>query len=289
MKAWGKVILLGEHAVVHGHAALAAAIDRGVELTAVASEELRLVVPEWGLDVRGSDDHPVARAVAAIAAELGAAPARLEGRADLPAAAGLGSSAALSVAVARALGAETVERVIEAAMAGERQFHGNPSGVDVALSARGGLGLYRKATGLAPVSAAPLTVVVALSGQVKQTAAMVARVAEAVARDPRAAGWLAELGAAAEEGARCVVDGELARLGALMTRAHRLLADLGVSTPVLDGLVDDALAAGALGAKLTGGGGGGAVLALAPGEEASVLGSWRARGTVTFACRIGCT
>ncbi|MCB9574858.1 MAG: hypothetical protein H6709_22525 [Kofleriaceae bacterium] len=77
------------------------------------------------------------------------------------------------------------------------------------------------------------------------------------------------------------------RLGALFDGAHAHLAALGLSTPALDALVADARGAGALGAKLTGAGGGGAVIALAPGREADVLAAWRARGKLGFACTVG--
>jgi mevalonate kinase len=288
VKAYGKIILLGEHAVVHGHPALAGAIDRGVSITATPADRLRLVMPDWDLDVDGDGDDAIARALRAVAAAAGhAGGARLDGVADLPPASGLGSSAAVSVAVARALApAATVEQVIAAAMAGERCFHGNPSGIDVELAARGGLGLYRRGLGLAPLDAPPVPVVVAVSGEARSTAAMVARVADALATDRAAtAAKLDRLGAAARAG----VAGDLTRLGGLFDEAQEILAGLGLSTPTLDVLIDDARRAGAAGAKLTGAGGGGAVVAVAPGREDEVLTAWRTRGKVGFACLVGST
>jgi len=295
---FGKVILLGEHAVVHGHPALAGAIDRGVRLRARAGDALRLRIPAWDIDVAAGDDHPVARALAAVAAALGVdAPVVLEGDADLPPAAGLGSSAAVSVAVTRALAAHTGRRLapdelLAVADASERCFHGNPSGIDVAFAARGGLGLYRRGAGIEPIAAAPVPIAIGLSGQARATAAMVERVADALAAAPAVtAGRLDRLGDAARRGAALLAaaPADLAALGALFGGAHAILRDLGLSTPVLDEMVDDALAAGAAGAKLTGGGGGGAVIALAPGREAEVVESWRRRGKVAFACRVGVT
>jgi mevalonate kinase len=299
IKAHGKIILLGEHAVVHGHPALAGAIDRGVTITATPSDRLRLVMPDWNLDVdagpvegasRSDSNDPIARALRAVAAATGhAGGARLDGVADLPPASGLGSSAAVSVAVARALAPDApVEAVIAAAMAGERCFHGNPSGIDVELAARGGLGLYRRGVGLTPLAAPPVPVVVAVSGEARSTAAMVARVADALATDPAAtAARLDRLGQAARVGADAAVAGDLVRLGGLFDETQQLLAELGLSTPVLDALIDDARAAGAAGAKLTGAGGGGAVVAVAPGREDEVLTAWRTRGKVAFACLVG--
>jgi mevalonate kinase len=77
--------------------------------------------------------------------------------------------------------------------------------------------------------------------------------------------------------------GRTSELGALMDRNHQLLSELGVSTPALDAACDMARAAGALGAKLTGGGGGGCVLALAgEGGTAPLLEAWRQAGLVCF-------
>jgi mevalonate kinase len=126
-----------------------------------------------------------------------------------------------------------------------------------------------------------VTLAIGLSGEPRSTAAMVERVAAAVggdAGDPR----LHALGAAADDGAARLLAGDVDGLGPLFLSAHRTLAGLGVSTPLLDAMVDDALAAGALGAKLTGAGGGGAVIALAPGREAAVLDAWRRRGRDGF-------
>jgi mevalonate kinase len=287
----GKVILLGEHAVVHGHAALAGALDRGVTVTARAADALRLIVPAWGVDVAASDEHPVATALRAVVSALGCDPSLvLEADARIPAAAGLGSSAAMAVAIARALAAAigracSDDEIGAIANAAERCFHANPSGVDVALAARGGLGVYRRGVGLRPIEAAPITLAIATSGETRSTAAMVERVSAAAAADPARAADLAAMGAAAEAGARHLSRGELVALGSLMTDAHRRLAALGASTAMLDLLVGEALVAGALGAKLTGAGGGGAVIAL--GATDAVLDAWRARGTTCFAAQLG--
>ncbi len=127
----------------------------------------------------------------------------------------------------------------EAAAHGERCFHGNPSGVDVALAIDGGLGLYRRGHGLTALQAAPLEIVVGLSGEPRTTASLVARVADALASDPaRTDAQLAALGGAATEGAALLSRAapNLPQLGALMTEAHDTLAALGVSTPGLDAL-----------------------------------------------------
>ncbi|MBS1121601.1 MAG: mevalonate kinase [Deltaproteobacteria bacterium] len=293
---WGKIILLGEHAVVYGYPALAAALDRGVTISPVptpAGGTLRLDIAAWNIAVKATDDHPVARSHAPIADNhgLGRPALTLVGDAQIPPGAGLGSSAALAVAIARALLSHarqppTVAAISAAAAASETLLHGKPSGVDVALAIAGGIGVFRKSTGLRSFVTAPLRVLVGPSGEPRSTAAMVGRVAEATSSAPDDA-RLSELGNLTDTGTVALLARELAGLGAAMNRAHVVLADLGVSTPQLDSLCEAARVTGAYGAKLTGAGGGGAVIAIAPRDrEAAILTEWRAAGVTGFVATI---
>ncbi|HUJ58756.1 MAG TPA: mevalonate kinase [Kofleriaceae bacterium] len=293
----GKIILLGEHAVVYGYPALAAALDRGVRLDAVptpAGGTLRVDIPIWSVKLTADDDHVLAQGLAAIAdaIEVGRPPLTLVGDAQIPPGAGLGASAAFAVAIARALLAHAGRPVDAAAIsaaagASERLLHGKPSGVDVALAIAGGVGVYRKASGLRAIGCAPLRVLVGPSGSPRSTARMIERVAAATAGvddDAR----LRELGALCDAGTAALLAGRLDELGAAMNRAHDLLGGLGVSTPLLDGLCQAARRVGAHGAKLTGAGGGGAVIAIAPRErEADVLAAWRTAGVQGFVATVG--
>jgi len=293
----GKIILLGEHAVVYGYPALAAALDRGVTIAAVPTPKggtLRVEVAAWDLKIAVTDDHPVARSLAAIADELalGRPPVTLVGDAQIPPGAGLGSSAALAVAVARALityqqRTPEPQLVTRAASASEQLMHGRSSGVDVALAQAGGIGVFRKSTGLRSFASPPLRVLVGPSGAPRSTSAMVERVAHAtnaVIDDSR----LRELGALTDIGTTALLARDLSGLGAAMNRAHEVLAGLGVSTPQLDALCDAARAAGAVGAKLTGAGGGGAVIAIAPRDrEQTVLAAWKHTGVTGFVATVG--
>jgi mevalonate kinase len=294
----GKIILLGEHSVVYGYPALAAALDRGVKIDAVptpAGGQMRVDVPSWNLRLTADDDHSLAHGLCAIAdaLELGRPPISFVGDAQIPPGAGLGASAAFAVAIARSILAyqkkpTDAPTVSKAASASEDVLHGKASGVDVALAIHGGIGVFRKASGLRQIKLEkPLRVLVGPSGAPRSTSAMVQRVAEItgrVADDAR----LRELGSLADTGTASLMKGDLASLGKDMDRAHQLLGGLGVSTPLLDALCDVARKLGAYGAKLTGAGGGGSVIAIAPRDkEDDILASWKAASVHGFVATVG--
>jgi hydroxymethylglutaryl-CoA reductase len=288
----GKVILLGEHAVVYGRAALAASIDRYVEVT---------VTPA------GGSACPAAVAVGAVgatgpvpiqavrrAAELtGVNPAELETAVstNLPVGVGLGSSAALSVALVRALAEFAGQALADSAVCArafelEKLFHGFPSGIDNTVVTYCRLIAFRRGSAVRPlVAARPVPLVVALGGAPRETQKTVRGLRQRWEISPELYEPLFDeidcLVSAAES---AIGTGDLQRLGALMNANHALLQRLGVSTGELDEMVALARASGALGAKLTGGGGGGAVICLCDGDrerlvEAFTRAGWHAFST----------
>jgi mevalonate kinase len=282
----GKVILVGEHAVVHGHPALAAGISAGVAAVARAGSGA-LRVPAWNLAASVGDGTPVGRALEAIVRRVEAPALDFEVDARIPSRAGLGSSAALATAIARAAAAAVGrggEEAVDAAVtAAEEIFHGNPSGIDAAAAKTGAAGRFSRASGWRPVLVLQkITLCVGLSGRPRDTAAQVAAVGRLCERLPAAGEVLALLGRLADDTAGALGQGDVDGLGRIMDVAHGLLAALRLSSPELEALVHGARAAGAIGAKLTGAGGGGAVIALAPGHERDVLARWRAAGYEGF-------
>jgi mevalonate kinase len=126
-----------------------------------------------------------------------------------------------------------------------------------------------------------------LSGEPRDTAAQVDAVARLRHRAPVTAKVMDLFGDLVEDASRALALGDVAGLGRLFDVAHGLLCALRVSSPAIETLVHSARAAGAVGAKLTGAGGGGAVIALAPGHEGDVLVRWRRDGFAAFSTTIG--
>lgn len=262
----GKIIVLGEHAAVYGEPVLAGAIQRGVTARAV-SGVAGIQVPH---DLSSVQGEALQRAFAAAAAAAKAPPVFVSVKSDLPVGMGLGSSAALSVAVSRVLLQAKgrpfgVPQVLKLAAVMEGEFHGTPSGVDHTTSARGELVLYRRKGPVRAVKAKqPLRIVVALAGARTPTKATVAGLRDRRTRWPkRYARLFHEIGTLAAEGARAVAKGDLDELGDLMNINHGILWSMQLSSDRIDSMVRRLRALGALGAKLTGAGGdGGAVIGL---------------------------
>ena len=273
-RAGGKVILLGEHAVVYGRPALAVGIASGITAHVADGAGPRLVS-----DV-ADDDRRATTLVTDAARLVGFDPARIvvTVRSELPAGRGLGSSAALAVAVLRALAAAaerhlTIDEECRFGRELEAIFHGTPSGIDPATAALGCCIRFVRGEPPAITVIHPggaLDLVVAFGTERRSTGAAVGGLRERwLAERARHEELFDEVAAVVEAGVAAVERGDPRALGAAFDANQTLLAALGVSSPAIEHLVTTARAAGAYGAKLTGGGAGGAVVAVA-GDAAAV-------------------
>lgn len=302
MNACGKVILLGEHAVVYGVPAIAVGIDRGAWAKATPADKTTLHVVGWGAKASDdpAEDAPLARAFRALveitreAIELG--PVAIEAGADLPPGGGLGCSAALGVAVARALDpSANADTVAERANEWERVFHGNPSGIDAAVASSGGCVLFqRNEDGTRSIERvfvpAPFHLCVGHTGIASSTKSMVEAVARHRERRPEMAQKAFDGIHTLVKNARLAIEaGDKKAVGQLLDLNQMLLSGLFVSTPEIEHMCGSARAAGAFGAKLTGAGGGGSVVALVDDAKtgAAVVDAWKKDGFDGFVTTVG--
>lgn len=303
----GKVILFGEHAVVYAVPGIAAGIDRGARATARPRDGASSTLKLGDKTVEATDtSDDLARAFSSLLAiEPASTPLEIEAVAEVPPGGGLGCSAALGVAIARAveaqLGSQSGEsleqRVFDRGLAWEGVFHGNPSGIDTAAAALGTFLLYERGVGTRALEA-PVDVWLAVgySGSSASTKLMVESIARIKDTNP-------ELFSKFLNGVRAIVnnaklaldDADEKALGQLMDMNQMLLAGVLLSTEKIESMCRIAREAGALGAKLTGSGGGGSVIALGGmcprGEAASeaerrarqAAAAWQAAGFNGFA------
>jgi mevalonate kinase len=295
----GKIILLGEHAVVYGRPAIAVPVWQVVATATVTprpvgsgciivAHDLEETLPLRASEAKG-EAQPLRLVTDLALAELGIEDEpdwRIDLQSTIPMASGLGSGAALSTALVRAIfaaagreaNAEKVSRIVYES---ERIYHGTPSGIDNTVIAYGTPIWFVRGQGAETFAPpVPFTIAIADSGIRSPTKETVGDVRRAWEAAPAAYEARFDAIAALVYAARSAITvGDLVALGQLMDDNHTLLRELGVSSPPLDRLVLAARAAGAFGAKLSGGGRGGNVIALVrPGAEAPVAYALRNAG-----------
>jgi len=296
-RAHGKLILLGEHAVVYGVPAIAVGISAGVTAEAALAESSSLALGE--LRAAAADDSELGRAFSALLRALSAPPVRVEVTLGMPVGSGLGASAAIGVAIAKSVleclhphehehEHEHEGRVLEAAGAWENVFHGSASGIDAAAAFHGGCLWFRKGEGVSPIPlGADLSLCVALAGPPASTRLMVESVARLRARRTELVDKSLDGIRSLVENARlAIAAGDVRSLGKLMDLNQMILSGLFVSTDEIESACEAARSAGALGAKLTGAGGGGAVVALVEDDPEPVLAAFGGLGLKCFAARV---
>jgi len=288
-QAPAKAIITGEHFVVHGSLALAAAVEQVVRVEVQDSKHL-----EFGAQSqlrRSSFLRPSVDIVKRMARKFGFSPMfMINIKSEVPTGAGLGSSAAVMVALTSAISEYEslhlgAREIIEEAMVGERSVHGRPSGIDAAVSGLGGVLLYRRDVEPRRITfGGRRKFVIVLSGRSRRTKRLIQKVTQFRADFPGLYSGLADsVSEMGESAVERLVSGDMEGLGRLLTLNHAALKTIGVSTPQLDEMVDHLLSLGCYGAKLTGAGGGGSVLAVVPeGKEKSIISEVKERGLEAF-------
>ena len=278
-EAPGKILLIGEHAVVYGHPAIAIpvrGVQARVEVELTRHGGMEFLAPDiQAAQADGAEmDNlaPLIRLAHSVLEMFGEQKQglRLVVRSTIPIGRGMGSGAAVSVAIVKgicaALGrALTPDQVAELSLEAEREFHGNPSGVDSAVVARDEPIYFVR--GKPPqsiaVGAETFRFLIADTGVSSPTHKVVADLKALRDRDQaHVDSYLWELGSMAGVMREIIHGGSPQELGLCMTHSHSILRELGVSSAELDRLVETAVEKGGVGAKLTGAGRGGAMIAL---------------------------
>lgn len=282
-----KVILLGEHAVLHGSHALALSIPEAVHCAVQQSMAPGIVVsiPNWHTKEKLCNGtrptHSLLIALEEMLSQLGLSNASFSVTIDtnIPPARGLGSSAAISFAVLSAV-SQSFDLKLRSSEQSEilnlceDKVHDSASGIDAAAVKQEGLILFRRGrpplmeTVSAPI---PLYFVVGVTQEKRCTAKMV-QLVNALHSSGNGKDVFGKIDELVLQACAALKTGDIKHTGYLMCENHELLTSLGISTPALDLLVKRVMEAGALGAKLTGAGGGGSMVALARNEkEAEVI------------------
>jgi mevalonate kinase len=283
----GKIILFGEHAVVYGRPALAAPVIQvhaDVEITDRTSAGIWIDAPDIDLHAELNtlpSDHPIASIIHNLFFLWRVSPfpnLEIKISSTIPVASGLGSGAAVTVALTRALSSHinhpmTDEQVNAFAYEIEKLHHGTPSGIDNTVVTYAKPVYFIKGQPIETFKVGtPFTIVIGDTGVRAPTKESVADVRKLWKADKKK--WeilFDQVGTIVHEARDAIEKGKMKELGKLMNKNHALLERLTVSSLELDHLVEAARQAGALGAKLSGGGRGGNMIALAGEDNALAI------------------
>jgi mevalonate kinase len=285
----GKIILFGEHAVVYGRPALAIPVTQvraNVDVSHSSRAGIWIDAPDVHLHAELNtlpSDHPIASVIHNFLFLSRVSPfPNLEIRitSTIPVASGLGSGAAVTVALTRALAAHlnhsmTDEEVNAFAYEIEKLYHGTPSGIDNTVVTYARPVYFVKGQPMETFKVGqPFTIVIADTGISAPTKESVGEVRKFWEADKhKLESTFDEIGEIVKQARQAIKSGEWEMLGELMNKNHSLLQELTVSSLEVDQLVVAARNAGALGAKLSGGGRGGNVIALVQPEIAEAVSS----------------
>ena len=280
-EAPGKIIISGEHFVVHGSNALAAAIDKTVKVYSETSDKNSILsrVDNQVFNIRIKPINPVSVVRNKILEYLNRKERiKITIESNIPRGSGLGSSSAISVATAASIASLFGEKLdkktlYNIAFEGEKIIHGNPSGIDVAASVYGGLILFNKNTVPTNIDLLnKLQIIVSISGKTRQTSRMINHFTSTSNKLPYHFQSLVHSSSVlTHEAVNCLITQDLEKLGAIINFYNSILSSFGLGTKITDRMIETCLEHGAYGAKITGAGGGGSIIAIAPLPKIKII------------------
>ena len=303
-EGFGKLILFGEHFVVHNIPGIVAGLNDKT------TARVEAVTEGWELDDQrpetpGYKDEKeimmfdsLKRIFTEMKIDPEKTPIKITLGGNLLAASGVGASAASCAAIARALARhftldDSVERINEIAFEGEKGYHGKPSGIDNTAATYGGILWFIKGNPnvIKPITVkTPVQIVMGYTGITGDTKKAVLGVADRREKDPATYDPIfVEAEQLMKDARTAIEEGNISHLAQLANKNHELLQKIGVSSPKLEELVDIARDAGAIGAKMTGGGLGGYMFAIArnPESQKEIYSALKEKGYHAIATTVG--
>jgi mevalonate kinase len=305
--AFGKTILMGDQFVLNGVPAIVSALPYQTETTVERDGggggftliDNRIEVPGYKKQKERACKKSYEEMIKALRLDVYKVPIKITVGGNLPAGSGVGASAAISVSFVKAcniefkLGLDTVEENYFGWI-GEKAYHGTPSGVDNTASSFGGLMMYMIRDGKKMyerlISPKPLYAVLANSGITYNTALLDGHIDNLIQKSPRLFyTTLNKITGQVYDMKKAIEDGDLKTAGEIMTANHKMLIDLDLSHERLVELCGRAVKMGAYGAKLTGGGKGGYMVALTadPGIQKIIARSFEDEGIPVITAQLG--
>lgn len=285
-KAPGKIILFGEHAVVYGQPAIAIPVTKVNATTHIYPDiqstpgTIKIQAPNIGLETFLDElpqDHPIAKAVNLTLQKcsLTSVPAfSVQVSSTIPISAGMGSGAAISISIIRAVSAFlgihlSLAEISDLAYEVEKIHHGNPSGIDNSVITYKKPVYYIRNASIEFLDIKQSTHwVIADTGEKTPTLETVSAVRNLFEKDPdHYSTIIQKIGQITQEARTALVEGEISLLGHLINKNQKYLSQLEVSSPKLEKLIEISLSSGAAGAKLSGGGRGGQVIAITKEDQ----------------------
>ena len=299
--AFGNTILFVEPFVVYGMAAIASAVENKTTVTAEKANGEKGKEIEIATEEKGHNIEFLANLAKCIKGELGIEEnIKLKLSTTIPIGSGMGSSAAFCVATVRALAEFSGkklgnEEVNEFAYEGEKICHGTPSGIDNTIATFGGLVWFKKNLEDSSKNEIekleikkPIDVVMGYTPRNQTTKEIVAEVRQRKEADEKKFGEIfCKAAGIVKEAKEALLSYDLEKIGKLMNENHKLLQEIGVSSKELNEMCEVALKEGALGAKLTGAGKGGGMIALTPNNQEKVAKAIEKLGYTVYRTKIG--